>query len=110
MITTKVKIFPRNILSNKNIIGEALSRNCIRALIMPTKSIVLARWLRLQCQYGCDHFGQRLTCPPYSPSADEFSEILLDYNRALLIQTQLPNQQNSAVFFLCGYFVHAFVN
>jgi predicted metal-binding protein len=92
MITTKVKHFPKNILTNKEIIGEALNRDCLRALIIPIKSIVLARWLRLQCQYGCDHFGQRLTCPPYSPTADEFSEILLDYNRALLIEAKQSEQ------------------
>ncbi len=117
MITTKVKHFPKNILSNKEIIEDALSKNCIKALIIPTKSIVLARWLRLQCQYGCDHFGQRLTCPPYSPTADEFSEILLDYNRALLIETHqsdqvmetvtglenvLKNQGNYKAFGLCA--------
>jgi predicted metal-binding protein len=92
MITTKVKHFPKNILTNKGIVEEALNKNCERALIIPTKLLVLARWLRVQCQYGCEEFGQRLTCPPYTPTSDEFSEILLDYNRALLIQTEHPDQ------------------
>jgi predicted metal-binding protein len=86
MKTTKVTNLPRNIQSNQELIQEALDLGCVKAKVIPTKTIALARWLRLQCQYGCPHFGTRLTCPPFSPMADETSELLLDYAKALLIQ------------------------
>jgi hypothetical protein len=34
--------------------------------VIPAKTIATAEWVRLKCRFGCDGFGQSLTCPPYS--------------------------------------------
>jgi len=55
------------------------------AKIIPAKSIVTAEWVRLKCQFGCDGYGRRLTCPPYSPTPDETKRMLTHYESGLLI-------------------------
>ncbi len=51
-----------------------------------TEDIVVRNWVRLKCQYGCGGYGKRLTCPPYSPTPEEFKKVLDDYSRAILIK------------------------
>ncbi|MDD3344845.1 MAG: DUF2284 domain-containing protein [Candidatus Omnitrophica bacterium] len=53
--------------------------------IIPAKSIVVAEWVRMKCQFGCDGFGQSLTCPPYSPAPDFTRRMLSFYKNALLV-------------------------
>lgn len=52
---------------------------------IPAKSIVTAEWVRFKCRFGCDGYGQTLTCPPYSPAPEETKRTLSDYEYALLI-------------------------
>ncbi len=52
--------------------------------ISPTK-IFTAEWVRRKCQYGCDGYGEHLTCPPYSPTPQETRLLLDEYKTALLI-------------------------
>lgn len=66
---------------------EAISLGCSKAKIILTKTILLGSWNKIQCQYGCQHYGKRFTCPPCSPSADEMSRILLDYHKAIIIES-----------------------
>jgi len=51
-----------------------------------TKSIVVADWVRVKCQFGCDGYGERLTCPPFSLPPESTRKLLADYKRALLIR------------------------
>lgn len=67
-------------------IQEALELGCLQAKVIQTKTISLAHWLKTQCQFGCPHFGTRLTCPPFTPVPDEVSELLRDYEKAILIK------------------------
>jgi len=83
--TSNIKPFPLDIKSNKDAIQEALERGASRAKIIWTKTIAIGTWGKLQCQFGCSHYGKLHTCPPNTPSSDETSEILADYQRALLI-------------------------
>lgn len=54
--------------------------------VIPAKSIVTAGWVRFKCRFGCDGYGQTLTCPPYSPSPEETKDLIADYKYALLIR------------------------
>ena len=70
-----------------------LSFLCKRALALGAKdckiisvsTVKTAAWVRYKCRYGCDGFGQCLTCPPYSPAPEETQKILADYKKAVLI-------------------------
>ena len=53
------------------------------ASIIDVDRVVVADWVRLKCQYGCGAYGNRLTCPPYSPTPEEMKKILSGYSKAL---------------------------
>lgn len=50
-----------------------------------SKSIIIEDRVNLNCRYGCEFYGKKLTCPPYSPTPSEFKQILKSYQNALLI-------------------------
>ncbi|MFA5392783.1 MAG: DUF2284 domain-containing protein [Candidatus Paceibacterota bacterium] len=81
-----------------------------QAKVIPAKTIVVAEWVRMKCQFGCDGFGQSLTCPPYSPTLDLTRRMLTYYKHAFLIQGDeytnihaiIPQMEREV--FLDGYF------
>ena len=81
----KIKALPENIRLNQELIQEAISLGCTKAKVILTKTISIANWMKLQCQYGCSQYGSLLTCPPYTPDSEEMSEVLIEYDKALLI-------------------------
>jgi predicted metal-binding protein len=70
----------------KQYLKRAFELGATRAKIIETASVVTGRWVRLKCQYGCDGYGQCLTCPPYSPAPEDTAKLLAEYNKALLLQ------------------------
>ena len=75
---------PQNLV-NQQLVDEALGLGCTKAKVILTRTIAVGAWVKLKCQFGCPHYGKLLTCPPCSPTSDETSEILADYQKALLI-------------------------
>jgi predicted metal-binding protein len=49
------------------------------------KKIFTAEWVRRKCQYGCDGYGQHLTCPPFTPTPQETQRMLDEYTTAILV-------------------------
>ncbi|MCH8207894.1 MAG: DUF2284 domain-containing protein [Nitrospinae bacterium] len=88
----KLKNMPLEIRQHQEIIDEAHNLGCVKAKVIHTKNVELGNWVKLQCQYGCSYFGKRFTCPPHSPTVDEMSEILLDYQKALVVQAEDSQQ------------------
>ena len=84
-LPSNIRQLPLNVKSNTEMIQEAVTLGCSRAKVIWTKTIAIGTWGRLQCQYGCSHYGKLHTCPPHSPNSDELGEILVDYQRALLL-------------------------
>jgi predicted metal-binding protein len=56
------------------------------AKIIKPGEVVVRNWVRLKCQYGCGGYGQRLTCPPYSPTPEETRRILKEYEWAIFMK------------------------
>lgn len=56
-----------------------------------TDSIVIEPWTRLKCQFGCPNYKKTLTCPPYTPKAEEMVEMINSYKTAILFQISLAN-------------------
>lgn len=69
-------------------VDKALSMGVTNARIISTKSVVVANWVRLKCQFGCGGHGKRLTCPPYSPTPDYMQKVVSEYSRGLLMQIE----------------------
>lgn len=100
MTPENIKALPKNIRSNQELIQEALRLGCTKAKVILTKTISMANWMKLQCQYGCSHYGSLLTCPPYAPNAEEMSEVLVDYEKALLINADSETNIRETVIHL----------
>lgn len=96
-ITSKLKSFPTEVRDHQSIISDARKLGAVKAKIILTATIDLGNWVKLQCQYGCSYYGTRFTCPPFSPTSDEMSEILLDYKKAIVIQMEDPEMVLGAV-------------
>lgn len=75
----------KNISALTKFIAAARELGALNARIIEANSVVTAHWVRLKCQYGCDGYGQKLTCPPYSPTPEQTAKVLKDYKKALLI-------------------------
>jgi predicted metal-binding protein len=78
--------------------------------ISPTK-VFTAEWVRRKCQYGCDGYGQHLTCPPFSPAPQETRRMLDEYTTAILIHSTSQWTDVKAIVatlereaFLSGYY------
>lgn len=56
------------------------------AQIVDVDKVVVGNWVRMKCQYGCARYGKKLTCPPYTPTPDEFRRVLDGYSLAILLR------------------------
>ena len=65
----------------------ALNHDIDDAKKIDPSSVITAPWVRMKCQYGCTGFGQRLCCPPFSPTFEETREILDSYSILLLLHS-----------------------
>lgn len=72
----------------------ARSRGACGARTMDARGVVLDPRVRLKCMVPlCDHYGRNLMCPPNVMPANEFSEVLGRYSRAILVQYPIPPHQ-----------------
>jgi predicted metal-binding protein len=65
--------------------GRAKTLGAKDAKIVPASGVKTAAWVRLKCQFGCGGYGERLTCPPYSPTPEQTAAALGCYERCLLV-------------------------
>lgn len=72
--------------ANIDFVGEAKTRGATEAKVIRAHTICLGNWTRLKCQFGCQHFGRRHTCPTFTPTTQEMSDILMDYEKALVVE------------------------
>jgi len=69
----------------KKYVKKAKELGAKEAKIIPASSVITAEWVRLKCQFGCDGYGRRLTCPPFSPTPEQTRRMLSEYTHALLV-------------------------
>lgn len=99
----------KNMRGHTEYIKKARDLGVKDAKIIPAKSIVAAEWVRLKCQFGCDGYGWKLTCPPYSPTPEQTKRMLACYEYGLLVHGDEYADIRNIVFrlereiFLDGY-------
>ena len=71
---------------------EAKRLGAADAKVISPASVITAPWVRLKCQYGCGGYGQRLTCPPHSPTPEQTRKVLDCYRAAVLLHN--PGSDN----------------
>lgn len=60
-------------------------------VIMADKVAVEDRII-LKCRVGCANFGKTLTCPPHTPTAEEFRKVVSEYSNVLFMKFQSQAQ------------------
>ena len=48
------------------------------------RDIVVSQWVRMKCQFGCEDYGTRVTCPPNNPSVAECENLFSEFSEATL--------------------------
>jgi hypothetical protein len=68
-----------------NIVERALEMGAKKARVIDTDSIVVEKWVKWKCVYGCPMYGKDGYHPPMTPGIDEVKEVLGEYSRAILL-------------------------
>jgi predicted metal-binding protein len=68
------------------LIEEAKRLGALEAKLIAPDKIVVENRVLLKCQYGCDSYGRKFVCPPYTPTPDEFRKILKEYQNVLVVK------------------------
>jgi len=48
------------------------------------RDIVVARWVRMKCMFGCLEYGRTATCPPNVPSVSECQQFFREYSTGVI--------------------------
>jgi predicted metal-binding protein len=48
------------------------------------KEIIVSRWVRMKCTYGCANYGKNASCPPNAPSVSECRQFFDEYTTAVI--------------------------
>jgi predicted metal-binding protein len=48
------------------------------------RSIVVSRWVRMKCMFGCVEYGKVACCPPNTPSVDECKGFFGEYSEGVV--------------------------
>ncbi len=91
-------------------IDRAIKLGVEDAKIISADTIEVSHAVRWKCRFGCDSYGERLTCPPNVPSVDETEKMVDEFNYTLLLHGHNdPEMQDIVVkleheIFLDGYY------
>lgn len=91
-------------VSTQEIIATAQRMGAVNAKVIPSHSVFLGNWTRLKCQFGCPHFGRLFTCPTFTPTTQEMSDILLDYEKAVVVEAGQAEAVHGLVLNLENHF------
>jgi predicted metal-binding protein len=72
----------------------ALELGAADAKVIPADKVVVEDRVVLKCKVGCTNYGKTLTCPPYTPTAEEFRKIVSEYSYALFMKFKSQAEAN----------------
>ena len=64
----------------------ALEMGAVVAKVITADKVVVEDRIVLKCKLGCTQYGKTLTCPPYTPTAEEFRKVVSEYSYALFMK------------------------
>jgi predicted metal-binding protein len=68
------------------LVEEAKRLGALEAKVVPSDKIVVEDRVLLKCKTGCDSYGHKFICPPFTPTPDEFRKILKEYRKVLIVK------------------------
>jgi predicted metal-binding protein len=73
----------------------ALEKGAMNAEIIAADKVVVEDRIVLKCKFGCTKYGKTLTCPPYTPTPQEFRKIVNEYTYVLFMKFKSRAKTNS---------------
>jgi predicted metal-binding protein len=64
----------------------ALEMGAADAKVIHADKVVVEDRVVLKCKVGCSNYGKTLSCPPYTPTAEEFRKIVAEYKYAVFMK------------------------
>jgi predicted metal-binding protein len=52
------------------------------------KTIIVAQWVRIKCEYGCQYYGRIASCPPNTPTVEECRQFFGEYRTGMVFHFQ----------------------
>ncbi|MFB0564161.1 MAG: DUF2284 domain-containing protein [Candidatus Aminicenantaceae bacterium] len=52
------------------------------------RRIIVARWVRMKCIFGCNEYGKTASCPPNLPSFSECEKFFKEYREAVVFHLE----------------------
>ena len=68
-----------------DIVARAIEMGAKKAKVIDTNSIVVDKWVKWKCLYGCPMVGKDGYHPPMTPDIDEVKEVFSEYGQAVLL-------------------------
>ena len=68
-----------------DIVARALEMGAEKAKVIDTDSIVVEKWVKWKCAYGCPMYGKDGYHPPMTPEIEEVKEVIGEYAKAILL-------------------------
>lgn len=67
------------------VLEKAYAIGCEKAKIIDTSTVIIEKWTRWKCLYGCPFYNKDGYHPPFAPSVEETKEVLGEYTKAILL-------------------------
>jgi hypothetical protein len=67
------------------VLEKAYAFGCEKAKIIDTSTVIIEKWTRWKCLYGCPFYNKDGYHPPFAPSVEETKEVLGEYTKAILL-------------------------
>lgn len=68
------------------LLREAKRLGALEAKITSPDKVVVEDRVLLKCRSGCDSYGRKFVCPPFTPTPDEFRKMLKEYEDILIVK------------------------
>ena len=72
-------------LSIETVVKKAHELGCEKAKIIDTSTVIIEKWVRWKCLYGCPFYDKDGYHPPLAPDVEETKEVLGEYTKAILL-------------------------
>ena len=68
------------------LLEEAKKLGALEVKIVSPDRVVVENRVLLKCLTGCDSYGKKFVCPPFTPTPDEFRKMLKEYRKVLFVK------------------------
>lgn len=71
--------------SIEKVVKKAHELGCDKVKIIDTSTVIIEKWVRWKCLYGCPFYDKDGYHPPFAPDVEETKEVLGEYTKAILL-------------------------